>query len=126
MYLLYGTPYLLVANGVNFPTALRQSIERGRRGGAYPRYGIGFLISVARLTLFVTLVVMNFGVVGLLAGLVVAVTLGFALNVATTGFVRALKAGRFDDSGSTPGGSPAPDGEGSENNARSDAGRSRK
>jgi len=94
-YLLYGTPYLLVVRDEPLEVALDRSVTYARRGGAYFRYGVGYFGGVAVASVFASVVVANFGPVGLVLGMAAAGTFGFALNVATMGMIRALEAGRF-------------------------------
>jgi hypothetical protein len=94
-YLLYGTPYLLVLRDEPLGRAIGRSVAYARDGGAYARYGLGYLGGVALASLFVSAVVANFGPLGLLLGVAAAGTFGLALNVATMAVVRDLEAGRF-------------------------------
>jgi len=94
-YLLYGTPYLLVIRDEPLSVALDRSLTYAQRGGPYFRYGVGYFGGVAVASVFASIVVANFGPLGLVLGVAAAGTVGFALNVATMGLFRALEAGRF-------------------------------
>jgi hypothetical protein len=94
-YLLYGTPYLLVVRDEPLSRAVDRSVAYARDGGAYARYGLGYLAVVALVSLFVSAVVANFGPLGLLLGVAAAGTFGLALNVTTMAVIRELEAGRF-------------------------------
>lgn len=95
MYLLYATPFLVVVRDCSLAEAVGTSVDYATDGGAYFRYGAGFFAGVAGLSVVVTTVVVNLGVVGIGVGLAVAATLGLSASVATVGFVRRLDAGGF-------------------------------
>lgn len=104
-YLLYAAPFLVVVGDQSLVPAVRRSVALALDGGGYLRYLIGFLVGGAGISVLVTLVVVNLGLVGIGLGLLVAATVGPAMTVATVGFVRRLDAGGFesgtDDSAGT-------------------------
>jgi hypothetical protein len=87
-YRLYATPYLIVIRDLPLGVALERSWQWGREGGEYFSFGVGYLLTVAAISLVATLFVTSTGLVGVIVGVLVAAPLGLALTAATMVFVR--------------------------------------
>ncbi|WP_297535690.1 hypothetical protein [Thermococcus sp.] len=82
-YLIYGVPYLIVSQNMSFGEAFERSVEMALKGGDYLGYGLKYLAFVALVSVPMTVVVVNFGLVGLLAGIAVSPVLALVLSTAT-------------------------------------------
>lgn len=87
-YRLYATPFLIVLRDLPLGVALERSWRWGREGGEYFSFGVGYLLTVAAISLAATLLVTSTGPVGVIVGVLLAAPLGLALTAATMGFVR--------------------------------------
>lgn len=96
-YLLWATPYLVVAAGLDLREALSESYERAVAGGEYAAFFGQYLVAVAAISLVATPVFVNLGVAGGLAAVVVFAPVGLVFDTAAMAFVRALvDEGGFD------------------------------
>jgi len=74
MYLVYGLPFEVVVHDVDFRTALETTVSHALDGGPYATFGIAHLVAGAVASLFLTSLVRNGGVLGIvIATLVIAV-----------------------------------------------------
>jgi len=87
-YRLYATPYLIVIRDLPLGVALERSWQWGRQGGEYFSFGVGYLLTVAAISIGATFFVTTTGVVGVIVGILVAAPLGLALTAAAMAFVR--------------------------------------
>ncbi|MEF8757080.1 MAG: hypothetical protein V5A33_02475 [Halobacteriales archaeon] len=87
-YRLYATPYLIVTRDLSLGAALERSWGWGREGGEYFRFGVGYLLTVAAISIVGTFFVTTTGLVGVIVGVLVAAPLGLAFTAATMAFVR--------------------------------------
>jgi hypothetical protein len=87
-YRLYATPFLIVIRDLSLGEALGRSWRYGRDGGDYFSFGLGYLATVAAISIPTTLFVTLTGLVGVLVGIVVGAVLGLTLTAATMTFVR--------------------------------------
>ncbi|WP_457741988.1 hypothetical protein [Thermococcus sp.] len=82
-YLIYGIPYIIVSQNINFGGAFKRSVEMALGGGEYLSYGLKYLAFVALISLPMTIVVVNFGLAGLLVGTALSPVLALVLSTAT-------------------------------------------
>lgn len=87
-YRLYATPYLIVIRDLPLGAALERSWGYGREGGEYFRFGVGYLLAVAAVSVVGTFFVTTTGLVGVVVGVFIAAPLGLAFTAATMAFVR--------------------------------------
>ncbi|WP_134671971.1 hypothetical protein [Halorussus marinus] len=98
-YLFYAAPYLLVVEDLGVGAALARSYEWATAAGPYLSYAVGYAVFTAIVSVFVTVVAVNFGPVGILVGAVATAPLALALTVATTEFVADMAAAEREESG---------------------------
>lgn len=94
MYLIYGLPFEIVIRDIGVMTALESTVPTALDGGTYAGFGLYHLVGGAIGSVVLTLMVRNFGMIGILAGTgFVAVP---ALFVALYGLYvfRDLRSGR--------------------------------
>lgn len=83
IYLIYGLPFEIVIRDVGFIEALKGTIAHALSGGDYALFGLAHLLGGAVASLFLTTLVRNYGLFGILVGTaIVAVP---AVFVATYG-----------------------------------------
>lgn len=90
-YLFFATPYLVVLTDRGLLWAAKRSYKRAVQGGPYFEYALRFAGAVVLLSIFVTAIVVNLGVVGIALGLLGTAPLGLTLNLATMQFVAELE-----------------------------------
>ena len=85
IYLVYGLPFEIVVNDAEFIEALESTVAHALDGGLYAAFGIGHLIVGAIASVFLTSLVRNGGILGIvIATLVIAVP---AVFIATYGLL---------------------------------------
>ncbi|MGM0590015.1 MAG: hypothetical protein ACQETI_00055 [Halobacteriota archaeon] len=84
-YLVYGLPFVVVVNDVGVRTALDETVRRALDGGAYAEFGIAHLAVGAAASFFMTSLVRNNGLVGVMAGTLLVA--GPSVFVATYGLL---------------------------------------
>lgn len=67
-YLIYGLPFVIVVTDEDFETSLRTTIDQALSGGRYAGFGVAHLLGGAVLSLFLTTLVRNGGLFGILVG----------------------------------------------------------
>jgi len=85
-YLIYGVPYIIVSEGMGFEGALRKSVGLALTGGEYLEYGLKYLAFVALVSIPMTIVTVDFGLPGLVAGVLVSPFVSLVLSTATMTF----------------------------------------
>jgi hypothetical protein len=111
-YLFYATPYLVVVQGADLPTALRRSYGYATSGGEYASFFIQYLVAVALVSVVAT-PLFTTSVAGAALGTVVLAPVALLFDTATMLFVRDLTGateregkpgpGETDAGGSGPG-----------------------
>ncbi len=90
LYAVYGTPFLISIGGLGFMDALAESLRLAMKGGKYLDYALKYLALGAFISVPLTLIVANMGVVGLVAGLLLSAPISLTLSTATLLFFLAL------------------------------------
>lgn len=70
MYLVYGLPFVVVVADTGVREALSATVSHALEGGSYAAFGFGHLLAGAVVSLFVTGIVRNGGVLGVFLGTV--------------------------------------------------------
>lgn len=88
-YLFYATPYLVVVEGVDLPTALRRSYGYATSSGEYASFFVQYLLAVALVSVVAT-PVFTPSVLGAALGTLVLAPVAVLFDTATVLFVRDL------------------------------------
>ncbi len=106
-YLFYATPYLVVVEGTDLPSALRRSYEYATSDGEYASFFVQYLVSVGLVSVVATPLFSN-SVLGAAVGVVVLAPVALLFDTATMLFVRDLAGATGREgptaSGTDPGG----------------------
>ncbi|ASJ03901.1 hypothetical protein A3L01_00395 [Thermococcus barossii] len=86
LYAIYGVPFLISVQRLEFRDALAESIHLAKRGGEYLDYALKYLAIGALISLPLTLVVTNMGLPGLVIGLLLSAPFSLTLSTATVLF----------------------------------------
>ena len=70
-YTLYGLPFVVVVRDAPLATAINATVSHALDGGLYAQFGIIHLVAGAAASLFLTAVVRNIGIPGILLGTVI-------------------------------------------------------
>jgi hypothetical protein len=100
-YLFYATPYLVVVEGVDLPTALRRSYDHATSGGEYASFFVQYLVAVALVSVVAT-PLFTTSVAGAALGTVVLAPLALLFDTVTLLFVRDLTGATGSDEGIGP------------------------
>jgi hypothetical protein len=106
-YLFYATPYLVVVEGVDLPTALRRSYGYATSGGEYASFFVQYLVTVALVSVVAT-PPFTTSVAGAALGTVVLAPVALLLNTTTMLFVRDLTGATGREGGGGPDGTDDP------------------
>lgn len=87
MYLFYATPYLIVLRETDLVTALRASSTLALTGGPYLHFAVGFAAFVFLSSVLATVIVVNFGSVGIAIGVVTVAPIGLTANMTAMRFI---------------------------------------
>lgn len=104
-YLFYATPYLVVVEGVDLPTALRRSYGHAVSGGDYASFFVQYMIAAAVVSVVAT-PLFTTSIPGAALGTLVLAPVALLFNTATMLFVRDLTGAAERDPDATGGGSP--------------------
>jgi uncharacterized membrane protein YgcG len=107
-YLFYATPYLVVVEGVDLPTALRRSYGYAASGGEYASFFVQYLIAVALVSVVAT-PPFTTSIAGAALGTVVLAPVALLFDTATMLFVRDLTGATGHEDGGGPDGMDDPD-----------------
>jgi len=88
-YLFWAAPFLVVVEDRGFLAALRRSVALASEGGEYAEFFLKHLLVGAGVSLVMTPVMTNGGVVGVVVGAVVGAPVAFTFTLATLRFLRA-------------------------------------
>lgn len=97
-YLFYAIPYLVVLRDEGLVSAARRSYALATEGGPYLRFAVGYAGFVIGLSLLVTAVVVNLGLVGVAIGVAVLAPVGVACNATAMRFVADIDDGQAPES----------------------------
>lgn len=103
-YLFYATPYLVVVEGADLPTALRRSYGYATSSGEYASFFVQYLLAVAVVSVVAT-PVFTASVLGAALGTLVLAPVAVLFDTATVLFVRDL-TGASDSGPGVAGGDP--------------------
>lgn len=88
-YLFYATPYLVVVEGVDLPTGIRQSYGYAVSGGEYASFFVQYVVAAAIVSVVAT-PLFTTSVLGAALGTLVLAPVALLFNTATMLFVRDL------------------------------------
>ena len=100
-YLFYATPYLVVVEGVDLPTALRRSYGHATSGGEYASFFVQYLVAVALVSVVAT-PPFTTSVAGAALGTVFLAPVALLFDTVTLLFVRDLTGATGSDEGVGP------------------------
>lgn len=98
-YLFYATPYLVVLRDEGIVAAARRSYALATDGGPYLRFAVGYAGFVLGLSILVTAVVVNLGLLGVALGVVALAPVGVACNATAMRFVADVDGAQAPGSG---------------------------
>jgi len=104
-YLFYATPYLVVVEGVDLPTALRRSYGHAVSGGDYTSFFVQYLVAAAVVSVVAT-PLFTTSIPGAAVGTLVLAPVALLFNTATMLFVRDLTGAAERDPDATGGALP--------------------
>jgi hypothetical protein len=104
-YLFYATPYLVVVDGIDLPSAFRRSYEYATSGGKYASFFVQYLVGVGLVSVVATPLFSN-SVIGGAIGVVVLAPVALLFDAATMLFVHDLTGATGHEGPTAPGTAP--------------------
>jgi hypothetical protein len=92
-YLFFATPYLIVARDTSVVAALGESYTWAVDGGSYFQFALQYFVAVLLLSIPVTVVAVNLGLVGILFSAAATARVGLAFSASVMQFVHQRARG---------------------------------